>query len=324
MKKIFILFSLILLLTGCSKFDSDKALSKFKKKANSNSYSLSGELSINNSENTYKYKVSVLYKKGDLYKVILNNIDSNNSQIILKNNSGVYVVTPALNKSFKFQSNWPYSSSEVYLLRSLLKDLLTDEKRIFKENKEYYMFSTSINYPSNRHLVRQNIYFDKSMNLKKVKVFDDNGLVIITMKFNNIKYNKIISNKEFILDNSYSNIKETFNSNKELDVIYPLNIPEGTLLKSEEKSKNNDRCIMTFDGDKSFTLVEEVLRPLDLMTVIPLTGEPVMLQDSYGSISDTSLYFTSNGNSYYLLSDNLNKEEMVNIASSINTVMVMK
>ncbi len=81
MKKIFILFSLILLLTGCSKFDSDKALSKFKKKANSNSYSLSGELSINNSENTYKYKVKLKNKTND------------HEQIILKNQDGVYVIT---------------------------------------------------------------------------------------------------------------------------------------------------------------------------------------------------------------------------------------
>ena len=41
-------------------------------------------------------------------------------QIILKNPEGVFVVTPALNKSFKFQSDWPNNTSQIYLLKAVL------------------------------------------------------------------------------------------------------------------------------------------------------------------------------------------------------------
>ncbi len=47
--------------------------------------------------------------------------------MILKNDDGVYVLTPALNKSFKFQSEWPENSSQAYLFESLVKDITEDK-----------------------------------------------------------------------------------------------------------------------------------------------------------------------------------------------------
>ncbi len=299
-----------------------KALKMFKDKADSKSYILSGDLTVNNSNNVYKYDVSVFYKN-NMYRVKLLNKDTNYSQIILKNNKGVYIVTPSLNKSFKFQSNWPYNNSEVYLLKSLLSDIEGDDNRKFKKEKNMYSFSTSVNYPSNRHLVRQSIIFDKKMNAKRVNVYDDNGSIVINMIFNKIKYNKYIANSNFKLDNNLS-IKETFESSSEVQSVYPLDIPSGTHLSNEDKSEDGKSVIMTFDGDKPFTLVEEVLEVSPKETVIPTFGEPVYLQDGYGTVSDNSVYFTSGKNSYYLVSDSLNKDELVSVASSINAVPTMK
>lgn len=69
-----------------------KALKIFKDKAYSNSYSLNGNMVVNNSDNIYKYDVTVNYKKG-MYMVKLLNKDTNYTQIILKNKNGVYVIT---------------------------------------------------------------------------------------------------------------------------------------------------------------------------------------------------------------------------------------
>ena len=88
-----------------------------------NGYYLAGELSIFNNDDNYNYKVDVYYKKDDYYKVILTNKFNDHTQIILKNDDGVYVLTPALNKSFKFQSDWPNDNSQIYLLDALLRDI---------------------------------------------------------------------------------------------------------------------------------------------------------------------------------------------------------
>ena len=117
--------------------DSNKAISKYKKLLNDNSmYKLTGDMEIVSNEEVYDYTVTVDYMEGDYYKVTLENRDSEHKQIILKNESGVFVVTPSLNKSFKFQSEWPYNSSQSYILSSLLKDLENDSNVVFEEKDE--------------------------------------------------------------------------------------------------------------------------------------------------------------------------------------------
>ena len=48
----------------------------------------------------------------------------------------VYVVTPSLNKSFKFQSEWPSNSSQSYLLNPLLNDVKTDSSTTLEETND--------------------------------------------------------------------------------------------------------------------------------------------------------------------------------------------
>ena len=110
------------------------------------------------------------------------------------------------------------------------------------------------------------------------------------------------------------------------EVIYPLNIPDGTKLVSEEKIEKKDgkRVIMTFEGEKPFLLVEETANRLDEMTIIPTNGEPYLLQDNYGVISNNSLNWCSGGVEYYLVSDVLNQDELINVAQSISVIPTMK
>ena len=103
-------------------------------------------------------------------------------------------------------------------------------------------------------------------------------------------------------------------------------LPEGTKLESEEKVDMNDgeRVILTFSGDKPFLLVEETVKTMDEFTVIPTMGEPAMFMDSLGVLSDNSVSFTSGGINYYLVSDVMSQDELLEIANSINVLPTMK
>ena len=131
-KTIFFLILIVILLTGCGKYNENDLISDLDKKISKSSYYLEGNLEIVNNDNVYNYEVKVSYKKDNNYRVSLLNKSNNHEQIILKNSEGVFVVTPALNKSFKFQSDWPYNNSQVYLLQSVLNDIKNDDKRQFK------------------------------------------------------------------------------------------------------------------------------------------------------------------------------------------------
>ena len=333
MKKIFvgIIITMLLVTTGCGKNTESSVINDLEKKINkASAYKISGDLEIVNNDEVYNYDIEVSYKKDNNYKVILTNKANDHTQIILKNTDGVYVLTPALNKSFKFQSDWPYSNSQIYLLKSLVNDIKNTKDIRFEEEKSGYKIVTTVNYPNNSKLVEQVIELNKKRDIKKVKVYDDNHAVCMSMTFKSIDYSPIFKKDYFDLNEvmgTYSIDEETTKKTSELeDTIYPLVVPTNTKLVSEEKIKKDigDRIIMTFDGDKPFLLVEETAVVEDEFTIIPTYGEPYQLMDTLGVMTNNSLTWTSNGIEYYIVSDVLNQDELVEVAQSISYLPTMK
>ena len=332
MKKILIgLIITLLLVTGCGKNSESSIVSDLDKRINkAEAYKLDGKLEIVNNDDVYNYDIEVSYKKDNYYKVLLTNKANDHTQIILKNDDGVYVLTPALNKSFKFQSDWPYSNSQIYLLKSLINDIKNTKDRKFKETDKGYIFTTDVNYPNNSKLVKQTIEFDNKHNFKRVKVYDSNNVIYMTMTFNNIDYSPTFKKNYFDLNTimgAYSIDKENVEKTVALDdTIYPLVLPTGTKLVSEEKVQKDvgERIIMTFDGDKPFLLVEESAVCEDEFTIIPTYGEPYQLMDTLGVMTNNSLTWTSNGIEYYIVSDVLNQDELIEVAQSISYLPTMK
>ena len=244
------------------------------------SYSLEGSLSMTNNDDVYNYDVSVSYKKDDYYKVSLTNVSNNHTQVILKNNDGVYIVTPSLNKSFKFQSDWPYDNSQIYLLEALINDIESDSDYKFVYEDDKFIFKTKVNYPNNKMLNHQKIVFDNDMDLEKVLVFDSNDVVRMELVIKDIEYSPTFKNNYFDLNNLIKTFDEVevVESSKIDDSIFPLFVPSGTKLQNSEiiETDVGERLIMTFDGDKPFLLVGETADVMDEFTIIPTYGEPYM------------------------------------------------
>ena len=326
MKKLLLLIFLsCLFITGCNKYNQKNIVNELNNKIK-NGYKLTGKLSVVNNDETYDYTVNVTYRNS-YYKVSLKNDFNNQTQIILKNADGVYVLTPALNKSFRFQSDWPYNNSQIYLLDMLINDIKKDKKSTIKNNKNSIVIETKVNYPNNNNLKKQKIVLNKNLKLEEVSVYDKNGLQIMNMIFDKVSYSPSISKDEFNIDNVISNEKATTTETSNLeDVIYPLFLPTGTKLTKEERIKKNngERVIMNYDGEKSFLLVEETTEAFNEFTIIPTSGEPFPLMDTLGVMTDNSLSWTSEGIDYYLGSDVMDKEEMVEIAQSITGTISVK
>ena len=299
--------------------------------------------------------IGVSYKKDVFYKIELTNVIHQHKQIILRNEEGVYIVTPSLNKSFKFQSDWPYNNSQVYLLSSLLDDISNDENRIFEATDEGYIFTSTVNYPNNDKLVNQKVYFDNDYLPTKVEVFDTDGNVQIKMAFNKIDLKTEFNNTYFDLnsildtesivegntdDTNSSNNNETqepgdvtANGNevtKETatidDIIYPMYLPVNTYLTNQERvaTEDGERLILTFTGDRSFTLVEETVTYSDRAEIIPTYGDVELIGNSLAVINDNSANWFDNGIEYYVVSDVMSTEELLQVVKSISVLPVSK
>ena len=201
MKKIFLLiFCLILLLCGCGKYNENSFIRDYQKKIQKlKSYKLSGKLEIVNNNDVYDYDIVVSYKKNNKYKVYIKNDSNEHEQYILRNNDGVYLLTPSLNKSFKFQSDWPYNNSQIYLLNSILNDIKNDDKLKFKIKNSKYIVTCKVNYNNNKKLSYEKIVFDKRLIIQNIKIYDKDGIVRMNMKFKNIDYSPIFKDNYFDL-----------------------------------------------------------------------------------------------------------------------------
>ena len=322
---------LSVVLVGCtSKSKNDIYKDIIKKYENLESYELKGILQMINNESTYEYDVTSMYKKDNNFKVELINKTNNHRQIILRNNDGVFVVTPSLNKSFKFQTEWPYNNSQIYLIQSIMEDIKNDNNRKITKEKNSTIIESSVNYINNRNLQKQKVTFSKKNIIKSVEVYNDQNIVQIKIIFKKINLNKKIENDIFLLDKNISleTDEELQTTNKIDDVIYPMYLPTNVTLNEQNKFSidNGERIILTFKNneDQSFTFIQETSNSNDNNKVISLDGNIEHISDVIGVVNDNYIYWNNNGIDYYLSSSNIESEELIKVAKSVNSMTVIK
>ena len=110
---------------------------------NLDSYYMEASMEFYKGEDTRKYVVKVSYKddENDLFRVSMYDKTSEQEQIILKNNDGVYVLTPALNQAYKFKGDWPLNGHKPYLYHSMV-ETMQSKCDISKLDEGYLIVST--------------------------------------------------------------------------------------------------------------------------------------------------------------------------------------
>lgn len=174
-------------------------------------------------------------------------------------------------------------------------------------------------------MIKQKVYIDKKYNLKKVEVFDIDNNIIMCMDIKNVEINKKYNEDYFKLETNMELDKENVKSVSSLeDIIYPLYMPANTYLENKETVNNGRRVILSFTGDKNFTLIEEASTLSKTNQIVPVFGEIQTIGDVIGTVTETSVQWSSNGIDYYLTSSDMTVEEMTTVANSITILPVSK
>lgn len=272
------------------------------------------------------YNIEIWHKDPEYYRVNLKNEKKDQSQMLLKNNEGVFVLTPALNKSFRFQSEWPQNSSQAYLYESLVNDIIEDKEAKFSSTKEHYIFETKTRYQNHKMLPYQEIKISrKNLSPVSVKVMDPDRNVLVTVKFSNVKFNANFDKKDFDIQKNMTAAQLEVPvmadvGDKELTVKIPTaEIPGVSLVEEKEiTTENGKRYILTYDGEKSFTLIQEKVKAAPATaSITPVRGEPIDLGFTIGAQTDQMITWTHEGVDYTLASKDLSSEEMVMLAKSV-------
>ena len=131
------------------------------------------------------------------------------------------------------------------------------------------------------------------------------------------------SNLENNNSNSNSSSTDTTTSKIE-DIVYPMYVPVDTYLSGQDvvETSNGERVILTFSGESSFTVVQETLANVNSTNYI--YGDPYLILDTVGAITDYSVSWISNGIEYSIMSDTMSVDELLTVAQSISVTAVAK
>ncbi|MCD7036707.1 outer membrane lipoprotein carrier protein LolA [Metabacillus sp. GX 13764] len=317
----------VLVMAACgNKSQSDVVKGLDKKVESLNGYKAEAKMTLQTGSEPQVYNVEIWHKQPSYYRVSLKSADKEQSQMILRNDEGVYVLTPALNKSFRFQSDWPKNSSQAYLFESLVKDVMDDKKPVFKSTDSHYVFETKTNYQNNKMLPFQEISFNKNdLSPSVVKVMDQDRNPLVTVEFTKFQFNSSFDKDSFDMHKNMSfallDVPANASANAEpFAVKYPLSLPDKVSLKTQKeiKTENGKRVIMTFGGKKAFTMIQEpaaVSPPSDAAT--PVSGTPADLGFTVGSLTKKSISWTNNRVQYMIASENLTPDELISVARSV-------
>ncbi|GLI83534.1 outer membrane lipoprotein carrier protein LolA [Rossellomorea marisflavi] len=322
----------VLMLAACGEKSKEDVTKDLKSKVEDlKGYKADAKMTLQVGEDPQTYEVEVWHNDPNYYRVSLKNEAKDQSQMILRNEEGVFVLTPALNKSFRFQSDWPSNSSQAYLYESLVKDVLEDKNATFKETKDHYVFNTKTRYQNNQMLPTQEITFNKKdLTPVSVNVMDSDKNSLVKVEFSKMDVKAAFDKKDFDMKKNMTgaqleipvsgNVEE-----KELSVLYPTDGISGSELVDEQEvaTKDGKRVVLTYDGEKSFTIIQEQTTSVPTMTVsTSLQGEVVDLGFTVGAMTDQSITWTHDGVDYMLASKSLTQDEMVTIARSVQGSMV--
>lgn len=337
-KRLLLLFTglmILFVLSACgAKSQSDVVKDLNGKLEDLSGYKVNAKMTLKMGSDSQVYNVEIWHKDPTYYRVNLKNPAKDQSQMILRNDEGVFVLTPALNKSFRFQSDWPQNSSQAYLYESLIKDILEDKSAKFSSTKDYYVFETQTRYQNNKMLPTQEIKLNKNdLSPAEVKVMDTDRNAIVTVEFSKMKFNAAFDKNDFDMKKNMTRAQLGLPAMAKVQdsgftVKYPTAALKGTKLIGEKEIKIADgkRVVLTYDGKKSFTLVQEkvVAKTASAQISVPTSveGQPVDLGFTIGALSDHSITWSQNGVDYMLASKNLTKAELVEVASSVQGDMV--
>lgn len=186
-----VVMCLALVLAGCGIGKKDagsivKDLDHVISKADS--YQASGSMILHTGSQPQEYQVEVAFSPEHFYRISLTNASKDVTQIVLRNEEGVFVLTPHLKKSFRFQSDWPENQGQVYLFQSLARSIIADKDRQFTTDNDTYVFDVAANY-QNEQLSRQKIWLNKkTLAPTQVQVSDTNQNVMVQVNFTKFEF----------------------------------------------------------------------------------------------------------------------------------------
>lgn len=288
------------------------------------SYQLVSNMEMLENDELKSYQVTSTFARiddQDFYKVELYDKSLNQSQVIVRNDEGVFVLTPSLNQAFQFQSDWPNNSPKPYIYQSLIT-FLSENKP--EKTKDGYLVQGEMTYENDERVKSQEVKFDKDLKPVYVSVFDQDGTEVIKVEVTSFELNASMKKDDFSQKNIAEATKSAYTDSVSASLsLYPVSLM-GSVLENEKVSEIDDEInhILKFTGDKSFTIVEKTSKENEDLEIESIDAQMIDMIDGVAFEKDQQMTYISSGVVCSLYSNDLTQQEKLAVLSSMQSSQV--
>ena len=290
-------------------------------------YSLKGTMELTNGEEVRNFNVEVGYEKQedtDNFKVSLIDTNINQEQLIIRNNKGVFVLTPTLNQVYEFKGDWPLNTPKPYIYQSMLNAFkITHE---LEKLDDGYLVTCFPEFSNKNQWYKEEIKFDKQLNPLLVNIYDKDDILRVKLVVTEFKKDTDFSDDYFDVDKNLEESKTTsmdVTSKLEDLPLYPSNVDLNASLKDSTVANidGQEIHILTYGGEKPFTVVQRLLSQNEEVVSSTIEGEMIDLMNGVGFICDGTVICVYNGVEYKIYSDTLTVAELIEVANGMEVVV---
>ena len=223
------------------------------------------------------------------------------------------------NKRFPDENNELLENLALLQYDQIFDALLENEDlKTIKKIEKGYQVEAKVKYPNDTRIVKQEVIFDKKLKPLIVLCLDQDETEIVTCKVNEFHKNKNFKEKHFNQNQALKESKKDVKTSANNDVLYPVSLL-GAKLESETVSsiEGDKNHILKFSGDKSFTMVETQVNDQQVMQFS--NDEVIDLIDGFAYYQPGKLSMMYHGMMCSLYSQDLTKEEMLSVMTSMQT-----
>jgi sporulation protein ydcC len=320
---LFVIMGLIFTISGCKK--KKPVESSFPEIVNKlTTYKLVGRLESTFPSGTKECQITTYYRSPGEYRVEIQNPNVNETQIMVKNTTGVFVIIPSINKTFKVNSNWPSNMSYPYLLQSLSNDIVGDTNLTTTKEGNNTIVELKAKLFNEDESTTQKIIFDENNLPKEVLTYDKNKNLLTRFVVQTIDQNPSLNDELFSATETLETLNVVYQENPltfERMISYPTYYSEGTSLKEENITgdANNKLAVMTFSGTTHFTIVQKFVNYSKEAKYEYVNGDIYIMGGVFTFVNGNNIQFYENGVEYTIASNTIECMEMIKMAESLRT-----
>lgn len=308
------------IVVGCGVPSSNSVNQKIQTHAqtlDSKNYQSEAMMTVTMDNNVQKYYVKVSYEGPEMYKIELGNADKQINQVIVHNQSGMFIVSPSLGKVFRFNGQWAQNQGQIYLYDQLLKQITTNKDVKMQKANGQYAFDIPVTPATDAISSEQVVLNAKDLNPQTVKLIDKQGKAAVTLAFSSfttgVQFPKNAFDPQALIANPPA--KTTMASETTFGYIEPPSMFGTTFSTLTQDSDTS--AVLRYSGQHHYTLEES--RPTAGAIGTP-NGELLNMFGVPGMYSDgnnvANLTWVNNGVEFSLTSNDMTLDELQQVAIS--------